>query len=1294
MEAEVEVQITKATKSIDSLISSLKDLKKSLNDTLGSTENNKLDENTKKAKKNIDSIGAIKKALNFGGVIVGLRKGANLIKDISSEYINLTETNNLFEVSMGKVVDQYGNLDEEASQYYIKASKFQDEMNEKLLTNEAELKNYQAMYYSMLKSQGINKADSYFMSENLTKAGYDIASLYNLSIDEAMNKLKSGLAGQVESLRQIGIDVSESSLETVLNQLGIDRSVQELSYAEKEVARYIAIVQQGGQAQGDFARTMDNSANQIRIFKNQIAELKQVAGSFIVNTFGNILVYVNAIIMVIKEILKSFATLFGYDLESGGTNLVENTGIDDLNSGLGSAVGTAKELKKQLMGFDEINNITPQTNSGSGSGSGVSMGIDDKLLNALDEWDNKMDSISGKAQDIRDNMLEWLGFHRTDEGGWELNEGLTNFEKILDVAKAIGIAILSWKVSSAITNLLKNLGILKGTQAFKLAFGITLGLVGIYLLYKGIKHILEGNVDIFTILETALGAGATALSIVTILKGVAKGSGKTFNLKNSLKIGFGITLALAGVIMSFGATKKLLDGDASIATLLQSTGSALLVGLGVWIATGNPTAALLGGSATLALNLGLTIGIGLGNSIDGIVNGFEEVDVEASQLTDSINDLISSLDNTSAAYQNNIQSIKDTCEATQDEMDYAQALASQLDGLVDANGRVKAGNEERVDFILGELNNALDLELSRNGDLITKNGEVVNSYNDLKQSIDETIKKKKEEAEQEANLELYKESLKEEISLRKDLAKLESEQAKAQKEYDDLMSKGYSAWKLNHDENSKQIMENYADITEKTLEYRDKVKEASDDVSYYSDKMTQDTIKNTGILTDEMINQGNITSDTLQNMVKENYESWQQNFDNLEPLTQSAMLAQSTTLDTWSPQLQEKWAEMAQNSGENFMRGISQVEPSVASQILESISTVDNMSTEMVGAWSILAQKSYEEFNNAISQVDPSVQNEIIKTMTTTEGLTPTMQEVWKNMATNSKDQFNQILSTLPQETQTLIQTITSTTETFSPELIQQWADLAKNNKSAYENNLTGLDSTTSQRIQSCVDAINNKKWTAEETAKGLAIAVENGVNTIDTTEAGRQAVNGVTKGINDNKNNKSLWSAIGGLVTNVKNWFKNLFGIHSPSKVMADLAQYIPLGIAEGIKENTSTAVNQAKTMAEDVSNAVTNNIDTDTFGTLKNGIEVNTKDFAVDTNEYVDYSAIRGQVEARSNMTIDSNIIQGIAQAVRQALNETQVNVNIEAKADEGVIVKKASEGFTNYVMQTGELPFPIPV
>ena len=588
MEAEVEVQITKATKSIDSLISSLKDLKKGLNDTLGSTENNKLDENTKKAKKNIDTIGAIKKALNFGGVIVGLRKGANLIKDISSEYINLTETNNLFEVSMGKVVDQYGNLDEEASQYYIKASKFQDEMNEKLLTNEAELKNYQAMYYSMLKSQGINKDDSYFMSENLTKAGYDIASLYNLSIDDAMNKLKSGLAGQVESLRQIGIDVSESSLETVLNRLGIDRSVQELSYAEKEVARYIAIVQQGGQAQGDFARTMDNSANQIRIFKNQITELKQVAGSFIVNMFGNILVYVNAVIMAIKEILKSLASLFGYDLESGGTDLSVSTGVDDLNSGLGSAVGTAKELKKQLMGFDEINNITPQTNSGSGSGSGASMGIDDKLLNALDEWDNKMNSISGKAQEYRDKILEALGFTRDINGQlqWSFDDMNEIVKIIAIIAGIIGGITLIGKITKIINGIKNLTKVLKTGEGATTTFGLGLQTIGKIinkgkLGYKNLTSWIKMVVDQY---KTFRSQGNSVIKSLQLTNTELKNTGQGFLslIPTSVKVIGGLAGLVASSVTTYNAMKDLKEGTEEVSNSIIDLG----IGIGGAVASG------------------------------------------------------------------------------------------------------------------------------------------------------------------------------------------------------------------------------------------------------------------------------------------------------------------------------------------------------------------------------------------------------------------------------------------------------------------------------------------------------------------------------------------------------------------------------------------------------------------------------------------------------------------------------------------------------------------------------------
>ena len=554
------------------------------------------------------------------------------------------------------------------------------------------------------------------------------------------------------------------------------------------------------------------------------------------------------------------------------------------------------------------------------------------------------------------------------------------------------------------------------------------------------------------------------------------------------------------------------------------------------------------------------------------------------ETTSKIDAQTDRIQNLKTSYDETIVSINDNKEASLLEIETVKEQAKELENLIDTNGRVKEGYEERVSVILGDLNEALGTEYTLTGNQITQNGKLYTSYSDLMDNIDAYIEKRKEQIEAEAYEDIYKEKIKYRLQLEKELGEAYDNRIEAEKGLEDAMKATNSA----------------SSMWEKQEAKRNEI----------------------------------IAKSNLDKAIKEE-QDLQQELDNTQ-----------NTLDEMSDKYTETYNKIydtAENTGQK------------TSQFLR---------------------------DNIVEQ------NNIAQEGSETIGTT------FKNMGVQSREYYSQGISQITQDTEDIITKTQNSVKSFSPELIQEWANLAKNNKSAYENNLTGLDSTTSQRIQSCVDAINNKKWTAEETAKGLAIAVENGVNTIDTTEAGRQAVNGVTKGINNNKNNKSLWSAISGLVTNVKNWFKNLFGIHSPSRVMADLAQYIPLGIAEGIKENTSTAVNQAKTMAEDVSNAVTNNIDTDTFGTLKNGIEVNTKDFAVDTNEYVDYSAIRGQVEARSNMTIDSNIIQGIAHAVRQALSETQVNVNIEAKADEGVIVKKASEGFTNYVMQTGELPFPIPV
>ena len=1103
------------------MIGSLGSLKSSLDNTLGSINNNNL-------KKDIDnsttSMQSFKKAFNLGAIYIGAKKVWNAVKGIGSDYIDMVETSNLFEVSMGKVVDEYGKVDEAQSLYYTHAMDFQNQMNEKLATNKAELEKYQAMYFSMLKSQGINKYKSYLMSESLTKAGYDIASLYNLSVDDAMSKLKSGLAGQVEPLRKIGIDISESSLQKVLDKVGIDRSVQQLSYAEKEVARYIAIMEQGSQAQGDFVKTMDNSANQIKMFKNQLAELRQVAGSFIVNTFGGIIKYATAVIMVIKEILKAFANLFGYELDSGGATGLSGVSdtVGDIETGLNKATKQAKEFKKQIMSFDEIHNIeAPTTSSGSGgSGSGgAGLGIDSKLLDSLTEWDNKMEGIKGKAQEIRDKMLEWLGFVRDDNGGWKLGEGLTNFEKIFDIVKAIGIAILGWKVSSAITDLLKNFGVFgtgagAAVKAFQMAFGITLALAGVYLLYKGVQHELDGNVDIFTILEKALGGAALTFGIASILK-----SAKGISLGQGLKIGFGVTLSITGIFSEYNNVKTMLEsGQVNLGNLLKATKNAFLIGIGTWLITGVPQAGLVAGIGVLSFDIGIEIGL----SIQNFLHGSEQVDEIAEDLTETLKELNGELDNTANSYKNNIKAIEDTYEAQDIELESAKRLSKQLDGLVDSNGKVKKGAEDRVDLILGELSKALGTEFKRTGNVITQNGKVVKSYQDLQKDIKKTIEQIKEEARTQALKEKYIETTKRVIESERNLQKAKEEVSKAELKYDELMAKGYSDWTLTHNKDCKQIMQNYIDVSDAYQKALDTHMDITQDMSYYYGEMLKNTSDKT-----------------------------------------------------------KKTNETVKSSAEKTKREVSQT---------------------------------------------------------------------------------------------------------------------AKDTNKAVTDNMKNLDTTVKDKFKSVVDTINKKKTSAGNASKGVADEIAKKFN-INQSEPQKSASNFIQGFINKLKSNNfnplNVFATVTKVATNIVKWWNTGLKEHSPSKATEQSAIYFVQGFTIQMGKSAKDMYNQAKNIATNVTDEFANNIGVSNAITdINKGIKINTKDFAVDTNQYVDYGAINGQVQTQSNVTISQNIVQGIAEAVGNAMRNSEVNVNIEAKTEDGVIVKKASQGFREYVMQTGELPFPVPV
>ena len=1309
LEDQVLVDATEAVQGINQLKSGIASLKAQIDSF---SKNNGLSNFNKQAKQSTGILNALQKTFNFSAIYLGAKQALNTLKDMTNASVDFTETANLFSVSFGENIKGL-------NQYYEQALDFQERLEEKLGVNIEESMRYQALFNSMTKSMGLGANYAYTLSENMTKLGYDLASLYNIDPESAMTKLRAGLAGQTEPLRELGLDITEQSLKPVAESLGVTESIRNMSQAEKAVLRYIAVMRQAQIAQGDFARTMESPANQLRIFNAQVTAFKRNMGNLWQGILGGILPYVNAVMMVINELLKMVAKLFGFEVSSQPINVSASIGADDLASDLGTAGKKAKELKAQLMGFDEINNINldNDTSSGSGSSGGGVGGIDQRLLDALTGYDNMMDRISNKATEIRDKILDWLG---VTDGTYK------NLKRIGEVATAVGIALGTWKISSAITNLLKNLGILKGKQNFQLAFGITLLATGIFAQYKGTKHLLNGDIDLFTLLETFLGTASGAFGIVSILK--ATKLGKSLSLGNKLKVGFGVMLGIQGVqvfldginegdikktllgafegVTSLGVAFNGLFGKKLIQSIKNTAGSIATFGIGVvksfkdarasglslgksFLEAGSSAKDLIGKGAGLVAGLAgittgstltyatmkdlttgtigtgeaivkLTAGLGtatlsgaaagsqfgtLGTIIGGVAgfttsaitafmgykDGIDSLNIPVTTLTDEINDLTQEIDNNRQAHENAVQSIKDTYENQMLEAQYAEKLSQQLLGLVDVNGKVKEGNKDRVNFILGELNSALGTEYQLNGNLITKNGEVIDSYKKLQNSINDTIEVKKKEAEQTAITELYKEDLKEQIKLERDKAKLQEKYSKAEIEYNNLMSQGLSEWTLTHDENCKAIIENYTNIATKLNETRDSYWDMTENVQQDLQRLTDSQIENSGILTQEMINQQQVSSEALQNMVSSNTQAWEENYNNMDTATQATMLAQSTTIDNWSPTIEQKWKDMANNSAENFLSGISKVEPDTQAKILATVTTTQNLAPQMITAWSNLANQSYIEFGRALSKVDPETQTEILKSITTTQGLTGTTAQAWAALASTSKDRYN--------------------------------------------NALASLNEDTRKEIQSAVDEINGKKTTAEQAGQDLADSVEKGVNTLDTTEAGKQAVNGVAEGINKNKSNWNLMSAISGLASGVVSALKNKLGIHSPSTVLRDLVgRFIPLGIAKGIDMETDSVYSSIEK--------------------LNKGIKVRASDFSIDTTQFVDYGKISGNIATKSEVLMNNDITNKIASACYSAfvtaMRTQGLKTEIEVKPDKDRLFKFVQTSAEEYEMQTGQPAF----
>ena len=327
------------------------------------------------------ALSKFKKTLTLGAVLYSMKRAYNMVKEWVNLSMDYIENVNLFTVSMGKFADE--------------AKEYAEAVSEAMGIDPSEWMRNQGVFMTLATGFGIVSDRAYIMSKNLTQLGYDISSFFNIDYAEAMQKLQSGIAGEIEPLRRLGYDISQAKLEATALSLGINKLVKDMTQAEKAELRYYAIMSQVTTVQGDMARTLEQPANQMRILKAQITQTARAIGNVFIPILNAVIPYIIAFFRVLRDAADMLADLVGFEMPE--VDYEDNT-FGEISSDMDDATESAKKLNKQLASFDEINNITItddiETNNGTGSGFDFE----------LPEYDFIGDAIDSKVDAIYDQM--------------------------------------------------------------------------------------------------------------------------------------------------------------------------------------------------------------------------------------------------------------------------------------------------------------------------------------------------------------------------------------------------------------------------------------------------------------------------------------------------------------------------------------------------------------------------------------------------------------------------------------------------------------------------------------------------------------------------------------------------------------------------------------------------------------------------------------------------------------------------------------------------------------------------
>lgn len=488
--------------------------------------------------------------LKFGTMIYGLSRLASMIGTAITKSNEYQENLNLFTVAMGEYVQE--------------AFDYGQAVSEVLGIDLSDWIRNQGVFNTLLTGFGDTAERAALMSKNLTQLGYDLSSFFNISVEDAMQKLQSGISGELEPLRRLGYDLSQARLEAVALSLGIDKSVMSMTQAEKAELRYYAIMTQVTTAQGDLARTLESPANQLRILSAQFNMAARSIGNIFIPALNAILPYAIAVVEVIREIADAIASLFGFELTE-----VDYSGITAGASGAGSmadsldeAAGAAKKLKQYTAGFDELNVFSPDSGSaGSGVGAGGGNGFDFELP----EYDFIGEAIQTRVGEIKAMIENSLADITAVVSGFSLAIGTIMVLTGANIPLGLGLMVMG--ATGLVGTISANWGSMNGQLASTLAT-IT-GMLGGFFLALG-------ALLTFTGVNVPLGIALMAVGAVSLVTAVAVNwHASDTPLKDALAT---LTAIVGGSLLAVGALLAFSGGSVPLGIALMAAGAISIVG--------------------------------------------------------------------------------------------------------------------------------------------------------------------------------------------------------------------------------------------------------------------------------------------------------------------------------------------------------------------------------------------------------------------------------------------------------------------------------------------------------------------------------------------------------------------------------------------------------------------------------------------------------------------------------------------------------------------------------------------